>query len=240
MNQSLDSRSLFLEEFIKRIIIKSGPLPKKIGKRAVLLEKLEEIAAAPPRLEIEPKSELAKKTEPVIAKKPEQPAVTLTITQKLPFTLVPPRPPARPSVTPKTIEVKTLQMPKPQIPVKPIMPAVPQMPPIQKIPIMDRLNRIFSDPAVQALNCPGPNKNILITKMGRIQASQTSFTEQEIRDFMSELSEKTKIPLIPGLIKVIFQNLIITSVVSEFIGTKFIAERRQQGPLQAPARVQFR
>jgi len=215
MNQTLDSRSLFLEEFIKRIIIKSQVSPK-IENRAALLEKLEEVVVAAPKLEIEHKKiEQEKKIEPIIAKKPAQ------------------------TIPPGAVHIKTQEMPKLPL-IKPMMPVVPQVPSMQKITIMDRLNKIFANPAVQVLNCPGPNKNVLITQQGRIQPSQISFNENEINDFMKDLSEKTKIPLIPGLIKVIYQNLIITSVVSEFIGTKFIAERRQQGPLHAPARIQFR
>jgi hypothetical protein len=219
MNQSLDSRSLFLEEFIKRLIIKSRVQPK-IEKRVVLLEKLEEVVVSPPRLEIEHKKiEPVRKIEQVIAKKPEKPIITS-----------------------KTIEISAAapKMPqiKPIIPqAKPMMPPTPQMP---KITIMERLTRIFADPGVQMLNCPGPNKNILITRLGMVQTSQLSFNENEIKEFMNELSEKTRIPLIPGLIKVIFQNLIITAVVSEFVGTKFVAERRPQLSIQTPPRIQFR
>jgi len=215
MNATQDTRALFLEEFIKRIIIKSQVSPK-IEKKEILLEKLDEVVIAAPKLEIKTeKFEPEKKVEPVIAKKPEQ------------------------AITPGAVWIKTQEMPNLPL-IKTTMPVVPKVASMQKITIMDRLNKIFADPAVQVLNCPGPNKNVLITRLGMVQPSQISFNENEINDFMKDLSEKTRIPLIPGLIKVIFQNLIITSVVSEFIGTKFIAERRQQGPLHAPARTQFR
>lgn len=221
MNQILDFRSLFLEEFIKRMIIKSGPQRPKIEKKEVLLEKLEEAVVSPPKLVIEHKKiEPVRKIFPIVAKKP-----------------------AQPTFTPKVIKIGTPEIPKlpstkPIIPqAKPIITPTPQTP---KITIMDRLNRIFSDPGVQVLNCPGPDKNITITRSGMMQTSPFSFNEKEIKEFMNELSEKTRIPLIPGIIKVIFQNLIITAVVSEFVGTKFIAERRQQGQLQAPPRIQFR
>jgi len=215
MNATQDTRALFLEEFIKRTIIKSQ-VSLKTETKEDLFGKLDEFVVAAPKLEIEHKKiEQPKIIEPVITKKPEQ------------------------AIKPGAVHIKTQEMPK-LPPIKLTMPPAPQVPSMQKITIMDRLNRIFADPAVQVLNCPGPNKNILITRQGRVQPSQILFSEEEIKNFMKELSEKTKIPLIPGLIKVIFQNLIITSVISEFVGTKFVAERRQQGPLQAPARIQFR
>ena len=228
MNQTLDFRSLFLEEFIKRIIIKSGPQRPKIEKKEVLLEKLEEAVVSPPKLVIEHKKiEPVKKIFPIVAKKPTQPTFTPKVIK-----IGTPEIPKLPSTKP------IIPQAKPIIPqAKPIITPTPQTP---KVTIMDRLNRIFSDPGVQVLNCPGPDKNITITRSGMMQTSPFSFNEKEIKEFMNELSEKTRIPLIPGIIKVIFQNLIITAVVSEFVGTKFIAERRQQGQLQAPPRIQFR
>lgn len=228
MNQTLDFRSLFLEEFIKRMIIKSGPQRPKIEKKEVLLEKLEEAVVSPPKLAIEHKKiEPVKKISPIVAKKPAQPTFTPKVVK-----IGTPEIPKLPSTKP------IIPQAKPIIPqAKPIITPTPQTP---KITIMDRLNRIFSDPGVQVLNCPGPDKNITITRSGMMQTSPFSFNEKEIKEFMNELSEKTRIPLIPGIIKVIFQNLIITAVVSEFVGTKFIAERRQQGQLQAPPRIQFR
>jgi len=242
MNQTLDFRSLFLEEFIKRIIIKSGPQRPKIEKKEVLLEKLEEAVVSPPKLVIEHKKiEPVKKIFPIVAKKPTQPTFTPKVIKigtpeipKLPSTkpIIPQAKPIIPQAKP------IIPQAKPIIPqAKPIITPTPQTP---KVTIMDRLNRIFSDPGVQVLNCPGPDKNITITRSGMMQTSPFSFNEKEIKEFMNELSEKTRIPLIPGIIKVIFQNLIITAVVSEFVGTKFIAERRQQGQLQAPPRIQFR
>jgi hypothetical protein len=144
-------------------------------------------------------------------------------------------PKTQPIITPKTIEISAPGMPK----IPPLKPAAPPTPQTQKMTITERLTRIFSDPGIQMLNCPGPDKNILITRLGVVQTSQISFNENEIKEFMNELSEKTRIPLIPGLIRVIFQNLMITAVISEFVGTKFIAERRQL-PMQAPPRTQFR
>ena len=116
-----------------------------------------------------------------------------------------------------------------------------QLPKVPRVPVIERINRIFADPAVQSINCQGHNINILVSRLGAVQTTPISFTKEEIDDFMKNLSEKTRIPLLPGLFKVIFQNLIITAVISEFVGTKFIAERiiSQQLP-QSPAMAKFR
>jgi hypothetical protein len=76
--------------------------------------------------------------------------------------------------------------------------------------------------------------------MGAVQTLQMSFTTSEISDFIRDISEKTRIPIFPGLFKVIFQNIIITAVISDFIGTKFMIEKRPMQTLPAlPVKAQF-
>jgi hypothetical protein len=43
---------------------------------------------------------------------------------------------------------------------------------------------------------------------------------------MSSISEQTKIPLIPGIFKAVLNNLIITAVLSDYVGTRFIIQKR--------------
>ena len=78
-------------------------------------------------------------------------------------------------------------------------------------------------------------------RRGIAQQINLSFTSEDIKIFLKEISEKTKIPLLTGLFKVMFQNLIITAVISEFIGSKFIIEKKPiQSLPQMPMRAQFR
>ncbi len=212
MDTQQDTRTLFLEEFIKRLIIKSMPKPPKIEKGELVFEKLDKAAAKPPVLEITKKAE-----EPKIEEKKELPKIE----EK-------PKETAREQILKPTIMTQTSAMPSP----------TPEKPPII---VMDRLKAILADPAVQVINCPGPNQNILVTRLGMTQKMPISFNMNEISSFMKEVSEKTRIPLLPGLFKVIFQNMLITAVVSEFIGTKFIIEKRLMvQPLSAPVRAQFK
>lgn len=142
-------------------------------------------------------------------------------------------------------KIEITQKPKliiPQIPAKSIVQAVPVMPNVPAtptIPVLDRITKIFMDPSVQVLNCPGSDKKILIARMGLVQATQISFSEQEIKELMAELSTRTRIPFKSGLVKLIYQNLIITAVISEFVGTKFVVERRQQ-VIHVPPRMPLR
>jgi len=196
---------IFLEEFVKRLIINSVQKEPKIEKTDFLLDKLEKTVAIPPAIKIEKKIE-------------EKPL--------------------------ERIEVKALPQQVPVIMQTPIIIQKPEV--IQKtpekinLPIMDRISPILADPSVQSINCPGPDKNITIMRNGTIQTVAMSFTAEDITNFLKDVAEKTKIPLLPGLFKVVFQNLIITAVISEFVGTKFMIEKRMTPALPPlPIKAQF-
>jgi len=221
MNASQDFRTLFFEEFVKRLLIKALPKEPRFEKGEDLLGKLDKVSYIPPKLEIKPLQE----TPPHLEKEPFKKAESVKLKEgdmsgNLGFIHQ-----AQPIAQQPMIQ----------------RPAVQQIPGGQKISVMEKLNPILADPSVQSINCPGSNQNITILRMGIPQITQMSFTSNEINDFMKDLSEKTKIPLLPGLFKVIFQNIIVTAVVSEFIGTKFLIEKRLTQALPPmPIKAQFR
>ncbi|MBI5803803.1 hypothetical protein HY450_01000 [Candidatus Pacearchaeota archaeon] len=90
-----------------------------------------------------------------------------------------------------------------------------------------KITQILLDPSVFSVECPGPNKNLLVNRSGVIQTSKLMMTNEQIKSLMEEFSEKTRIPLIEsGLFKALFQDLLFTAVVSEFVGTRFIIQKR--------------
>ncbi len=219
MASQQEIRTLFLEEFVKRMIINSLPTKPKIEKGEALLDVLEDASKLPPALKIEKKIEPEiKKAE--IRKEKIEPVRQLSVQQ--------------PKLISEAFAPIAATRAAAQTAPLPLAP---------KISILDRLRVLLNDPAVLSINCPGPDQNIQIVRGGMTQTIQMSFTMNEINDFMRDLSEKTKIPLLPGLFKVMFQNLIITAAVSEFVGTKFTIERKPFVPasaIAAPARAQFR
>lgn len=92
---------------------------------------------------------------------------------------------------------------------------------------LGKINSILNDPSVFSLESPGPNKNIIINRAGQIQPSSLSLTKEEIDTMMKEISDITRIPLIyGGVFKAAFRDLIITAVISEYIGTRFLIQKR--------------
>lgn len=91
---------------------------------------------------------------------------------------------------------------------------------------LGKITPFLSDPAVMSVEAPGAGKNILINRSGAIQTSPMSLTKEEIDAIMKEVSDKTRIPLSTGVFKAAFQNLIITAVLSDYIGTRFLIQKK--------------
>ena len=90
-----------------------------------------------------------------------------------------------------------------------------------------KIDSLLKDPAVQTVECPGPNKPILVYKSGVIQNTNITLLGDEINNIMKEISEKTRIPLMSGVFKAAFGEVIVTAVMSEFVGTRFIINKKQ-------------
>lgn len=91
---------------------------------------------------------------------------------------------------------------------------------------LEKINEILSDPGVQSIECPGPEKKITINKSGRIEIIPLALTKEEISKITQFFSEKTKIPLLTGVFRANLANLSITAIISDFVGTRFILQKR--------------
>lgn len=116
----------------------------------------------------------------------------------------------------KPPQPKPLEMPLPPPPTK-----TPQ----QTINL-GKITKFLMDPSVFAVECPGVGKHLLINRSGVIQTSSVTLNKEEIETLMREISQATRIPLATGLFKAAFQDLVITAILSDFIETKFMIQKR--------------
>jgi hypothetical protein len=89
---------------------------------------------------------------------------------------------------------------------------------------------LLRDPAVIGIECPGPDKLILVNQSGVIRPSQIKLSTEEIKAILDEVSTETKIPLIEGVFKTAYKVFMVTAVVSEFVGSRFVIEKRPRMP----------
>jgi hypothetical protein len=113
---------------------------------------------------------------------------------------------------PKT---NALSLPPPTIPINLLM----------NPPNYGKLNGIIRDPLVEFIECLGPDKPLLVTARGVKQQTRISLSKEEIRMFFESISAKTNIPLVNGVFRVSWDNLIINAVVSDNLEPKFVLKK---------------
>lgn len=142
--------------------------------------------------------------------------------------------PTTPSIkTNQLIPTKQFMQPKQQFPVpkQPLQPNFqqqfqpqfqPQLKPEQGEFNLGKINPLIKDQAITLIECPGPGKFITVKRINQINITQIKLAEKEISEIIRKFSEKAKIPVIQGTFKAAVGNLIITAIISEFIGSRFI------------------
>lgn len=89
----------------------------------------------------------------------------------------------------------------------------------------EKLSMFMRDPSITGIECQGPGKPLIIGKMGRKELTKITLTEKEIRGIIERFAEEARIPVIKGLFKAIIGDLMMTAVVSEIAGSRFIITR---------------
>lgn len=120
----------------------------------------------------------------------------------------------------------------------PSVPAIPEprLPPtvqhLRPIPIptqreidLKKIMPLVKDPFVNIIECNGPGENlVVIGTMGR-KKTGIILTKEEIDEIINAFSEATKIPVSEGVLKVVFGKLVLSAIVSEILGSKFIVRK---------------
>jgi hypothetical protein len=97
---------------------------------------------------------------------------------------------------------------------------------------LGKLDPLLKDPDVKVIECHGEDENI--TVKGNMGEKKTSITlnKTEIDDVINIFSERTRIPANEGVYKVAFGKLILTAIISEAIGSRFIIKKMKKNQPQ--------
>jgi len=115
---------------------------------------------------------------------------------------------------------------KPAFAAPPAVVAAPPPARLKEAITLARIEQLLADPAVLSVECTSPGRPLLINRGGAIQTTALTLSPEEVSNIMQEISDRTRIPLTSGLFKAFFGNYIITAVMSELVGTRFIIQKR--------------
>lgn len=89
-----------------------------------------------------------------------------------------------------------------------------------------RLKPLIKDPTITFIECPGENKPLNIIRTGIRQSTKISLSKKEIQEILQTASEKVSIPLIEGVFKVAIDNFLLSAIISNSIGSRFIIKKQ--------------
>ncbi|MEK6935189.1 MAG: hypothetical protein AABW67_00210 [Nanoarchaeota archaeon] len=90
---------------------------------------------------------------------------------------------------------------------------------------LGKLDIFLKDKAVLSIECQGPGKNVLVKKYDKINLTKTILSQQEITGIINKFSEEARIPVVGGIIKAAVGDLVISAIISEFVGSRFIINK---------------
>ena len=98
---------------------------------------------------------------------------------------------------------------------------------INERPTAEKLNFLIKDPAVTEIECTDADRPLLVRKAGTVQRTRVRLSIEEIYQLIAEFSQKTRIPVIEGTFKAALNNLILTAILSETLGPRFILQKKK-------------
>ena len=125
--------------------------------------------------------------------------------------------------TTATFQPKTLIEAPTQIPVQNQI--IPSPMPLPEGFSLEKLDILIRDNRVTSIECSGPGKPILVKILGKVNSTQIVLSEEEIKKIINNFARYAKIPALGGVFKAAVGNLIITSVISDFVGSRFIINK---------------
>lgn len=101
----------------------------------------------------------------------------------------------------------------------------PEAKPRPKDLALGRIESLLRDREIQLIECPGPNKNLLIKRYNKINTTKIILSQVEITEILYSFAKEAKIPVVGGILKAAVGDLVVSAVISEFVGSRFIINK---------------
>jgi hypothetical protein len=90
---------------------------------------------------------------------------------------------------------------------------------------LGKIEKILRDKTIQSIECPGPGKKILVKKLNKINSTTITLGQPEITDIIQRFANQAKIPIMGGILKAAVGDMVISAVISEYVGSRFIINK---------------
>jgi hypothetical protein len=206
---SEEFRKLFLLAFTKELIKNSVPELKAIIERRER-EKGIEIEEIPPKIPL-----------PIV---PTAPMPTVPGVPKPGFKALP-----KPFRIPPRLMIPAARLPE----------RLRYIRPVARLGVeidLGKLNPLIADPVIQTIECNGPNERVIIRDPGQ-KATNITLSKEEIDSVIQKFSESAKIPIVEGVFRVAFGKLVLSAIISDVVGSKFMIKKLRYTPAAQEAGI---
>lgn len=83
------------------------------------------------------------------------------------------------------------------------------------------------DTALESIECPGPDKSLILKKREGITRSNTYMTNEEIKKLIKELADKAGTRVQDGILKADTPTWSAIATISEFGGNRFLIQKKR-------------
>jgi hypothetical protein len=90
---------------------------------------------------------------------------------------------------------------------------------------LGKIEKILRDKTIQSIECPGPGKKVLVKKLSKINSTSLTLGQPEITNIIQKFASQAKIPIMGGILKAAVGDMVISAVISEYVGSRFIINR---------------
>ena len=95
---------------------------------------------------------------------------------------------------------------------------------------LGKLNAFVQDPLVKVIECNGPDENIVVHGSMGTKPTNIILKKEEIDEIIKRFAEAAKIPQDEGVFKAVFGKLVLSAIISETIGSKFVIRKMMYAP----------
>ncbi len=121
-----------------------------------------------------------------------------------------------------------LRVPEPKLP--PHLQYLKPIPTTNREIDLEKLNPLIKDPAVKTIEV-NPDKKVIVTGTMGTKPTNIILSKEEIDKIIKKFSEATKIPINEGIFRVVVGRLILSAIISEVVGSKFIIKKMTYSPI---------